>query len=210
MFTTESSDNQHALIVDFLEKHIPSLKGKLENAPDIQWIEDEKALGIEHIRDLKEWLQERPYANNWKIAVVLRADTLTGEAQNAALKLLEEPPSYAYVLLVTAKPFALQPTIRSRCTLMGVGQKTVLRETEALPTTMTDAFALTETFAKDREEATRWMEQVMVDQHQKLRSAPTQKSIATLQILQSGLHNLKRNVNVRLAVEDVVLRTVFL
>jgi len=60
-----------------------------------------------------------------KVGIILDADCLNHQAQNAFLKTLEEPPGRALFLLVTGNPLALQPTIRSRCQqlpLPGVGQ----------------------------------------------------------------------------------------
>lgn len=42
------------------------------------------------------------------------------EAQNALLKILEEPPEYAVFLLLTDNPNKMLPTIRSRCTALNL------------------------------------------------------------------------------------------
>ncbi len=47
---------------------------------------------------------------------------MLGEAQNALLKTLEEPPSASMFVLVTARPDMLLPTVRSRCQLLRFGQ----------------------------------------------------------------------------------------
>src|SRR3990167_2276723 len=49
-----------------------------------------------------------------KFVVVKDADMLTIEAQNALLKLLEEPPSHAVIILATQRKQKLLPTVRSR------------------------------------------------------------------------------------------------
>lgn len=50
-----------------------------------------------------------------KAYIIPEADTMNGESQNAALKLLEEPPQGVVLLLCTANPQMLLPTVRSRC-----------------------------------------------------------------------------------------------
>ncbi len=53
-----------------------------------------------------------------KIFVVEEAERMTTEAQNGLLKMLEEPPGRALMILLTETPGALLPTIRSRCQLV--------------------------------------------------------------------------------------------
>jgi DNA polymerase-3 subunit delta' len=77
--------------------------------------ENEKALGKNAVtKDLIPWLGLRPYRQEQKIAVVAGAQLMTPEAANALLKLLEEPPSYALLILL-ADSEALLPTVVSRC-----------------------------------------------------------------------------------------------
>lgn len=52
--------------------------------------------------------------NGWRIAIIDDADTMNRNAQNALLKILEEPPEKAILILVTHRIGALIPTIRSR------------------------------------------------------------------------------------------------
>ncbi len=51
----------------------------------------------------------------WRVIVVDAADDMNRNAANALLKLLEEPPARALLLLVSHAPSRLLPTIRSRC-----------------------------------------------------------------------------------------------
>lgn len=51
-----------------------------------------------------------------RVFLIRRAHNMNASAQNALLKLLEEPPSYAFFLLMTENAGAILPTIRSRCT----------------------------------------------------------------------------------------------
>ncbi len=53
-----------------------------------------------------------------KIGVILEADRMNEEAQNALLKTLEEPPPDTTLILCTANPAALLPTTRSRCQII--------------------------------------------------------------------------------------------
>lgn len=70
---------------------------------------------IKHVRRLTEWANVTSHRGIAKVAIVTPADLLNVAAANALLKTLEEPPAGTYLMLVTARPGRLLPTIRSRC-----------------------------------------------------------------------------------------------
>jgi DNA polymerase-3 subunit delta' len=74
-----------------------------------------KAIGIDLVRDLIRTMSLKRVSAGPRIAIVRDAHRLTVEAQNALLKLLEEPPGSALIVLVTENAAALLPTVRSRC-----------------------------------------------------------------------------------------------
>lgn len=76
-------------------------------------------ISIETIRQL--YSQTRSRRTQPLVVVFEAADTMSIDAQNAFLKLLEEPPAYVYFVLATSAPEALLPTIRSRLAVVGVG-----------------------------------------------------------------------------------------
>jgi DNA polymerase III subunit delta' len=57
----------------------------------------------------------RPMAARRRVAVIDDADRMSNESANALLKTLEEPPSYAVIVLIAADSSKIIPTIRSRC-----------------------------------------------------------------------------------------------
>ncbi|GAB4229247.1 MAG: DNA polymerase III subunit delta' [Acidobacteriota bacterium] len=75
------------------------------------------SLGIDEMRTLRREAQFRPFEGKNRFFIVDGAERLTVEAQNCLLKTLEEPPPTSHIVLVTATPEALLPTIRSRCCL---------------------------------------------------------------------------------------------
>ncbi len=76
----------------------------------------DKAIGIESIRELQKFLQLKTTGSNTirRVVVLHKADTMTTEAQNALLKILEEPPEDTVIILTASKPHQLRPTIHSR------------------------------------------------------------------------------------------------
>lgn len=73
------------------------------------------AITVEEVRALKEFFQLSAADGGYRVAIVDAADELNGSAANALLKILEEPPASAVLLLVCHRPAGLLPTIRSRC-----------------------------------------------------------------------------------------------
>ena len=67
------------------------------------------------MRALKGFFQLSAADGGRRVAIVDAADELNGAAANALLKILEEPPARAVLLLVCHRPAALLPTLRSRC-----------------------------------------------------------------------------------------------
>ncbi|HKI56874.1 MAG TPA: hypothetical protein VKB31_06935 [Trueperaceae bacterium] len=69
---------------------------------------------------LGPWLELRPRFRR-RVGIVDHAESLTAGAANAFLKMLEEPPAWAVVVLIATGPDALLPTVASRCTTMRLG-----------------------------------------------------------------------------------------
>jgi DNA polymerase-3 subunit delta' len=70
---------------------------------------------VEDVRGVGAFLALTPAEGGWRVVVVDSADDLNRNAANALLKVLEEPPARALLMLVSHNPGALMPTIRSRC-----------------------------------------------------------------------------------------------
>ena len=72
-------------------------------------------LPVDEIRRLANFFGLTSGAGGWRVAIVDPADDMNDNAANALLKLLEEPPPRAMLLLISHAPGRLLPTIRSRC-----------------------------------------------------------------------------------------------
>ncbi len=69
---------------------------------------------------LGPWLERRP-RHRRRVGIVDHAEALNANAANAFLKMLEEPPSWAVIVLIATGPDALLPTVASRCTPIRLG-----------------------------------------------------------------------------------------
>lgn len=89
-----------------------------DNHPDLIHVTHEKpnSIGVDDIREqINDTIMVRPYSSYYKIYIVDEAEKMTQQAQNALLKTIEEPPSYAIIILLTTNQEAFLPTILSRC-----------------------------------------------------------------------------------------------
>lgn len=70
---------------------------------------------IATIQEACAFMRLTPAEGGWRVVVVDGAEDMNPNAANALLKVLEEPPARAILLLVSSAPGRLLPTIRSRC-----------------------------------------------------------------------------------------------
>ena len=71
--------------------------------------------GVDDIRNLIEQVRIPPQVGNHKVYIIDEVHMLSGQAFNAFLKTLEEPPAYAIFILATTEKHKVIPTILSRC-----------------------------------------------------------------------------------------------
>jgi DNA polymerase III subunit delta' len=72
-------------------------------------------IAVEDVRKITGFMSLTPAEGGWRVVVVDGAEDMNQASANALLKILEEPPPRAILLLVCAAPGRLLPTIRSRC-----------------------------------------------------------------------------------------------
>lgn len=90
-------------------------KTKIGSHPDKVIIRTDKAsLGIDAVRDCINEMFVRPYGDTKKIFIFEDGSRLTKAAQNALLKILENPPSYGVIIIAAEKEEDLLPTVISR------------------------------------------------------------------------------------------------
>lgn len=77
--------------------------------------EDKQGVGVDQVRELIERLQLTASVGANRVGLIAQADAMNRNAANALLKTLEEPPSGAWLILLSEQPARLPATIRSRC-----------------------------------------------------------------------------------------------
>lgn len=105
--------------LDSCDKCASCIKIENNQHPDVHLIENcDCEIKIENIRQLQREINLRPYEAKFKVFIVDNAHTLTAEAANALLKILEEPPKSSLIILITDKPALLFKTVVSRCKII--------------------------------------------------------------------------------------------
>ena len=87
----------------------------LERALDPKTKKLKREVAVDQVRDLAGFLHLTPAEGGWRVVVVDGAEDMNRNSANALLKVLEEPPKRALLLLTSDAPGRLLPTIRSRC-----------------------------------------------------------------------------------------------
>ena len=140
-------------------------------------------------------------------AVILRAETLTLEAQNALLKLLEEPPEDTVLILVTHDKELLLPTVVSRCEIVHDKNKSNIKNQiskiqikDQKFTKMNNLWRTAEELAKDRQKAVEWCEEIEKECHKRI----GEKGAAELAKKARRARDLiAKNINTRLVIENI-------
>lgn len=95
------------------------VRGRRSIHPDLYVLEPlGEMIRIDEIRAMRHDLHMRPFEADRRVYLVLEADRMNPDAADALLKDLEEPPSYATMVLVADELGPLPETIRSRCQLV--------------------------------------------------------------------------------------------
>ena len=84
------------------------------------WTDDKKTklkseIPVDDVRGVGGFMSLTPGEGGWRVVIVDAADEMNRSSANAILKVLEEPPRNALMLLLSHSPGRLLPTIRSRC-----------------------------------------------------------------------------------------------
>ncbi|MGH1398686.1 MAG: DNA polymerase III subunit delta' [Alphaproteobacteria bacterium] len=86
----------------------------IERVYDATKNKTQETLPVAELRKVEPFLRRTASEGGWRVVIIDDADTMNRNAQNALLKILEEPPKQTMIILITHRIGALIPTIRSR------------------------------------------------------------------------------------------------
>jgi len=195
------------------QKKIKVICQKLQNPfhlnnPDILKI-GEGSWTIKEIRQIKHFFSQKPFSHANKIAIIFDADKMGPPAQNALLKTLEEPGPNNFLILTTAKPQALLPTILSRCQLIHLSPQTNNQPAtqSAIPINHNPVknLATATNLATDKDSISSLLDQELHIQQQILVQRPNPSTAKKITKLIHALRLINHNVDPRSALDYYVL-----
>lgn len=125
-------ENSRDFIFDILAN---DLNFNIKANPDFLLMEN-LSFGIDDARDLKKWASGKPLVGEIKVSVII-AKSITHEAQNALLKVLEEPPAGTYIFINLENLGGLLPTLISRVRIIEIPKCSVEKD---VPQSKADKF----------------------------------------------------------------------
>ncbi len=112
-------------LVDRLEKERIIERGN----PDL-YMRAYRSFGIDDARELRDRAQRKALMREGRIFAIF-APGMTADAQNALLKVIEEPPASAIFFVIVSSPHTLLPTLRSRMQTLSLHEKSRASDAEA-------------------------------------------------------------------------------
>ena len=211
LVVTKDKNKASSYISNFLKKEGIDLI-------DINLYIFEKAMGITDVRNIQKKIVLRPFRGKTKAFVLKVYEGITVEAQNALLKVLEEPPANTLIIIATQKKESILPTIISRCKIVELEQSNLILSDEenvqcfnllvSLSKNGTGyKLKLAQDIAKDKDQAVLWLEKMTIALRKKLiENHNDQQYLNFLKNLQKTYKNIKNtNVNQRIALENLFL-----
>ena len=183
---------------------------------DVFVLETEKALGITDIRTVTKQVFLTPLRGSEKAVILECFYGATIEAQNAFLKVLEEPPLSTTIIMLASDNFFLS-TILSRCKLIELDRSVTLSRDEENEYSnvlenlrimkIGEKLKLAQDLAKGRQEALNFIEKlIVVSRNKMVESEEKQEYKTIIEVLQKYYKEIKRsNVNLRLGLENLFL-----
>jgi DNA polymerase III delta prime subunit len=178
-----------------------------QNNPDIFLIDQNSGWGIDQVRQINNFLSQKPFSHQSKIVIISEAQNLNNESQNALLKNLEEPGENNYIILVTNKIKSILPTIISRCTTLKISEKSEFENKTQIIITgnLSKDLALSEKLGKDKEGILPLLENELYFYQQKLVKNPDQKTKFLIEKIIKAIQMINANVDPKNALDYIFL-----
>lgn len=181
---------------------------------DFSVIEDEKTFGIDTFRKNKDQIFLKPIRGANKIVVLDLWSGATIEAQNAMLKVLEEPPESTMLAILGKKKDYFLPTIVSRCQIIEIKDSYEVGEgkefEDLLSSHMTKKFVAAQDLSKDKEKALEFIKEAVLYLREKMRKEAVgeeaKRAARMIRELEKAYYSLSEtNINPRMVLENLLL-----
>ncbi|MFC1700230.1 hypothetical protein ACFLZ4_01125 [Patescibacteria group bacterium] len=189
---------------------------ELSKKPDVLILKPEegkKSIGISQSREAITFLSQKPFELKNKFLLIFDSEKLTTQAQNALLKALEEPQSYANIILTAKLQNSLLETVISRCRQIPVkGEKDEKDSLQPLKKvtkmSLGERLDFAQELAKEeREDVVDTLESWISDERKEMLKAPgKEKHRINIEKIIQIMDDLEHtNVNPRLSLETLLL-----
>jgi DNA polymerase III delta prime subunit len=200
------SDQETALAL--FRTHLENGGREIERNPDVMFV-DFQSFGIDEARSLIALSLNAPVRDEKK-TVVLSIGDITREAQNALLKLFEDPNPHVEFLITIDNAHALLPTLRSRLhivTAVSASEDAVVDPKEFINSSLGERMALIEKIVKDQKDSgsksgIRAFLRALVSE---LEKEPTKNADALKATAQALLYIDDKGASVKLLLESAAL-----
>jgi len=173
--------------------------------PDILHISEDYS--IENIRQIKNFLSQKPFQSPGKIILISHAQNLAPDAQNTLLKNLEDPGPNNYFILTTPKISSLIPTIISRCLIIRLGPQPKHQNKFQfdLPKNNKEAIDLSDQLSVNKENILPTLLQQLNHYHQSIIGSPSKKYSQTINKLIISIDMINNHIDPRFALDYFLL-----
>ncbi len=89
--------------------------GEAMSSDELKGLKKSAFIRVDDVRTINEFLSKKSSNDGWRVVIVDSVDDMNASSANAVLKILEEPPHKAIMILISHNPNRLLPTIKSRC-----------------------------------------------------------------------------------------------
>lgn len=200
--------NNSDLALSEIKKITESLNQKIDlNNPDLFKVDDQTGWGIDHIRQIRNFLSKKPFNHQSKLVIIENSQNLNSESQNALLKILEEPGENNYIFLIADKPSSLLQTIISRCHIIKINNKN--KETTEKPIVISENIAKnlaeSEKLSQDKTKVLGYLENQLHIFQKKLVENPNSETAAVIKKITKAINMINSNVDPKSALDYVFL-----
>jgi DNA polymerase-3 subunit delta' len=178
---------------NFILDEIAKLKKESGVSPfNLHEIIPSPSIGIENIRNLQKIFIIKPFGGQNRLVIFYNMEKATKEAQNALLKVLEEPPKNTQIVLTVPNREMLLPTIVSRCQIITqqnpkVNNNEMIKETGKLlkqifAASPSGRIALSQKLTKSKEDVLTFLEALIITLENYLHHLPDELKISLKEI----------------------------
>lgn len=203
--------------------------------PDLYTLKAEsREIQVEQVRSLQRWIYIQPHQAQRKVTLIEEAHRLNASSANALLKVLEEPPLYATIILLARATAPLLPTIKSRLMTISFCSSVDMESQPQTPkpewtedlnqllgkkpfSSTKEIFQLTEVISKDRENlpwffwlVQKYLRDDLLKAHEQTKSSIIIEEIESLfdLALRTEQETVQRYSNVALNLDHFLLKYV--